>query len=493
MVSAVFKTVGCGNTVVGSIPASSEWNPMSQLARLPQIESLLNEPVIGDWFSRLSRTLVTAIVRESVDKCRSEMIASLGSNSLEETSSESSTLSRDEIRQNIVATIDRDCEKLFLTRLRPVINATGVVLHTNLGRSPIGQAVWREAERINTGYSNLEFDVEEGVRGSRGGLAPLLLARATGADDAIIVNNCAAALFLSLSSLASGREVIVSRGEQIQIGGGFRIPDMLRLSGAELVEIGTTNFTTVDDYLQAITERSAIALVVHTSNFRIEGFNASPDLSELNDRLPEEILLVVDQGSGALHAGVEGEPRVSAIIEAGADLVTFSCDKLLGGPQAGVIAGRKDLIDRLRSHPLMRVLRTGKTVLSLLEARLLELLDPAKERKDRAIGVNGITQTDVESIRLRCENVRAAIGAEKITVVESQVTPGGGSAPGTSLPSYSIRIESDTPPNEIARRLRSGPLPIVGVIDSNRVELNLGTVADSETSDLIDAIRTLEG
>ena len=281
----------------------------------------------------------------------------------------------EELEEAVLAQLEGACRKAARRRLGRVINATGVILHTNLGRAPLPAEAWSAAAAANTGYSNLELDLATGSRGRRGGLAAELCALAAGAEAALVVNNNAAALFLILSCFARRREVLVSRGEQVQIGGGFRIPEILALSGARLVEVGTTNVTTVEDYTEAAGLNTAMALVVHSSNFRIRGFTEKPPLERLARVLPKDVILAVDQGSGALAEGVRGEQAAGRCLEDGAHLVCFSADKLLGGPQAGLIAGRSDLIQALSRHPLHRIFRPGKTVLSLLEECLVRRLN----------------------------------------------------------------------------------------------------------------------
>src|SRR5205823_5536667 len=294
--------------------------------------------------------------------------------------------------------------------LRRVLNATGVLIHTNLGRAPLAAEAIAQVVETARGYSNLELDLRDGTRGSRQDHAAALLRRLTGAEASIVVNNNAAALLLALAALAEGREVIVSRGELVEIGDGFRIPDVLARSGATLVEVGTTNRTRAEDYERAIGERTGALLRVHQSNFKIVGFTEQPPLSELA-RLAHRhgLPLVDDLGSGVL-VELGDEPSVSASVAAGADLVTFSGDKLLGGPQAGLVVGRADLVERLRRHPLQRALRADKLGLAALEGTLLLYLDPARALAE--VPVLRMLREEPSVVRSRAERLAAAVGGE---------------------------------------------------------------------------------
>ena len=310
-----------------------------KLSSLPQIAVLLADPSLSGYIMMLSRPLVTNIVRAELGHIRAEVVNE-GKN----------VPGKDEI----LARICSACDHLAKDRLQKVINATGVIIHTNMGRSPLNSAIWREAQNINCGYSNLELDLVTGKRGKRKGLIPALLSALTGAEDALVVNNNAAAVYLILSTFATGREVIVSRGEQVQIGGGFRVPEILRATGAGLVEVGTTNITTLTDYADAVTPQTALILSVHRSNFAIRGFEETPTVKELSSLKSATVLLCVDQGSGVINERIPGEVSVKSHLAQGADLVCFSGDKIFSGPQAGIIVGRKNLIAQLEKHPLSR-------------------------------------------------------------------------------------------------------------------------------------------
>jgi L-seryl-tRNA(Ser) seleniumtransferase len=373
--------------------------------------------------------------------------------------------------------------------LRPVINATGVIIQTNLGRAPLSAAALRAMRDVGAGYSNLEYDLEAGARGSRYSHLAGLLCRLTGAEAALAVNNNAAAIYLALSALAQGREVIVSRGQAVEIGGGFRIPDVLRQSGAQLVEVGTTNRTYDHDYAGAITERTALLMRIHTSNFRLVGFVHEPTLAELAAvARARGVALLDDLGSGTLLPtapyGLAPEPTVPESVAAGADLVTFSGDKLLGGPQAGLIVGRADLVARLRQHPLARALRVDKTTLAGLEATLQAYL---RGRAADEIPVWRMIVANPDGLRARAERVAAALGpVAAVAACASAV--GGGSLPGETLPSFAVAL-AVAAPDELARRLRMGELAVVGRIADGRLLLDVRTVLAEQDAELVSAVQ----
>ena len=400
---------------------------------------------------------------------------------------------REEIRERddapdpaeIMAGVDDRCAKVHGRRLKKVINATGIVIHTNMGRAPIPQAVWSAAESVNTGYSNLEISLETGKRDRRGGILTELLSLLVGCESATVVNNCAAALFLMLVSHASGREVIVSRGEQIQIGGGFRIPEMLRMSGADLVEVGTTNVTTANDYAGALSDRTAMVLVVHSSNFEISGFTAKPSVADISRVLPQETILVVDQGSGVTTETMQGEMQVRHYLSSGADLVSFSGDKVLGGPQAGVVTGRRDLIEAMERHQLMRMLRAGKTIRSLLEEHLVQKLNGMAGSAEQAMALSP------EELRRRGRLIKRRIGPIPAELVPTVAAIGGGSAPERTFASLSLRIDADVKPELLLEKLRGWKTPIIGTVSGDRVHLNLTTIDPGEIAEAAAALTTL--
>ena len=360
-------------------------------------------------------------------------------------------------------------------RLRRVLNATGVIVHTNLGRAPLAEAALEHVARAARGYSNLEYDLDAGARGSRQVHVAELLHRLTGAEAALVVNNNAAAVLLALAALAEGREVIVSRGELIEIGDGFRIPDVLARSGARLREVGTTNRTRAADYEAAVGPETAVLLRVHQSNFRVVGFTELPTVQELSRvARSHELVLVDDLGSGAL-VDVGDEPTARASLAAGADLVCFSGDKLLGGPQAGIVVGRGELVERLRRHPLQRALRADKLTLAALEGTLRLALETPDE-----VPVLRMLREPAESVRARAERLAALVSGE---VEETIARAGGGALPLAELPSYACAVEE-----ELAQPLRAGDPPVVGIVRDGRLLLDCRTLTGEEVDDVAAAI-----
>jgi L-seryl-tRNA(Ser) seleniumtransferase len=361
-------------------------------------------------------------------------------------------------------------------RLRRVINATGVIAHTNLGRAPLAAEALARVRDATAGYSNLEYDVAQGRRGSRQDHVAPLLRRLTGAEDALVVNNNAAAVMLALAALAEGREVLVSRGELIEIGDGFRIPDVLARSGARLREVGTTNRTRAADYERAIGPDTALLLRVHQSNFRVVGFTEQPRVADLAAVAHAHGLRLVDDlGSGAL-ANVGDEPTARESLASGADLVCFSGDKLLGGPQAGIAAGGAELVERLRHHPLQRALRADKLTLAALEGTLALHLE-APER----IPVLRMLREDAETVRVRAQRLAELVGGD---VEETVARAGGGALPLAELPSHACAVEE-----ELAAQLRAADPPVVAVVRDGRTLLDCRTIADHEVDDVAAAVR----
>jgi L-seryl-tRNA(Ser) seleniumtransferase len=363
--------------------------------------------------------------------------------------------------------------------LRRVLNATGVILHTNLGRAPLPPSAAERVAELARGYSNLELDLERGTRGSRQDHVAGVLCRLTGAESALVVNNNAGSLLLALAALAEGREVVVSRGELIEIGDGFRIPDVLARSGATLVEVGTTNRTSADDYERAVGPNTALLLRVHQSNFRVVGFTARPALDELAGvARRHELPLVDDLGSGAL-VDLGDEPTAQLSLAAGADLVCFSGDKLLGGPQAGIVVGRTELVERLRRHPLHRALRIDKLGLAALEGTLLAYLDP--ERALHEVPVLRMLRESEAVVRVRAERLAAAVDGE----LESTVARvGGGALPLAELPSFACAVEE-----RLAELLRASDPPVVGIVRDGRLLLDCRTLADDEIEQVAALVR----
>jgi L-seryl-tRNA(Ser) seleniumtransferase len=383
--------------------------------------------------------------------------------------------------------------------LRRVINATGVVVHTNLGRAPLPAAAVRSALAVASGYCNLEYDLAAGARGHRHVHAAARLRALTGAEAALVTNNCAAAVLLALSGLAAGREVIVSRGELVEIGGAFRVPDILRQSGATLVEVGTTNRTRLADYRAAITERTAMLLKVHRSNFALVGFTEEVSLAELAGLGRETgLTTMMDLGSGLVQAlpqaAFRGEPTAQEVVRAGVDLVAFSGDKLLGGPQAGLLVGRQDLVDRLARHPLLRALRPDKLTLALLEA-VLDLHVRGRAADDVPV-LARITE-DAASVARRRDAARRRLRAlPELTIAPVKLTsrPGGGTLPLVELPSAGLRLTApDASCDALHARLRDGDPAVVGRVEDGVLLLDFRTVGAEEVADLVRAVRALVG
>jgi L-seryl-tRNA(Ser) seleniumtransferase len=361
--------------------------------------------------------------------------------------------------------------------LRRVINATGVLVHTNLGRAPLADAAIARVVEVAGSYSNLEYDLALGERGSRQDHLAGPLAGITGAEAALVVNNNAAAVLLALAALAEGREVVVSRGELIEIGDGFRIPEVLVRSGARLVEVGTTNRTRASDYERAVGPDTALLLRVHQSNFRVVGFSEQPRLSELAALAAKhDIPLVDDLGSGALSP-VGDEPTPAESLRAGAHLVCFSGDKLLGGPQAGIVVGRADLVERLRRHPLQRALRADKLTLAALEGTLSLALDPSSRD---LVPVLHMLHEPIELVRARAERLAGLVGGE---VEETVARVGGGALPLAEIPSAACAVEES-----LAEPLRLGEPPVIAVVRDGRTLLDCRTLTDAEVDEVAAAV-----
>jgi L-seryl-tRNA(Ser) seleniumtransferase len=368
--------------------------------------------------------------------------------------------------------------------LQPVLNATGVILHTNLGRAPLSRAALAQMEAVARGYSTLEYDAARGERGSRAAHAEALLTLVTGAEAALVVNNNAGAMLLALSALAKGKRVAISRGQLVEIGGGFRVPDVMKQSGAKLVEVGTTNRTHLDDYRAAMDEGAAFILRAHPSNFKVVGFTSEPSLAELCGL---GVPVLDDLGSGALldtaAFGLAHEPTVQESLAAGAALVAFSGDKLLGGPQAGILVGRRDLVRKLQKHPLARALRADKLCLAALHATLLHY---ARDEAVREVPVWAMLAVPLADLEARAAAWAQALGAG--TVVPGESTVGGGSLPGETLPTRLLALDARKP-NQLAARLRAQDPPIVARVAENQVLLDPRTVPSADDDALLRGLR----
>jgi L-seryl-tRNA(Ser) seleniumtransferase len=439
---------------------------------LPSVNSLLESVGVRTLLTHAPRGVVVDAIRRTIEAAR--------------TAPESAPHTDNDWARAVASSVERSLRP----SLRRVINGTGVVLHTNLGRAPLPQAAIDAIARVAGGFSNLEFDIEQGERGSRYTHCTNLLQELTGAEDALVVNNCAAALVLVLNTLSDGRAAIVSRGELIEIGGSFRIPEIMAKSGARLAEVGTTNRTRADDYRDAIGADTGIIVKVHRSNFALAGFVAEATAIELATLAAESgVPLLHDLGSGLMISldeyGLGGEPTARDAIRAGATVVTMSGDKLLGGPQAGLILGKRDALERIRKNPLTRSYRVDKLTLAALEATLSLYRDPA--RALREIPALAQLTCDLTSLRDRAEQIRREVGHSTIEVVESEASVGGGAFPTARIPSIALAITGHA--DTIERRLRLGEPPVVARVADRRVLVDLRAIFPSEDGDLVAALR----
>ena len=424
------------------------------LRALPAVEELLNHLAAADLLETHPRTQVVEAVRAALEAARRRIVANDGATAGDGAVTGGDAGPGAAAGQKAAAGAAADLLAYAAAMLadwatpglRPVLNLTGVVIHTNLGRAPLSEAAIDQVVQVARSYSNLEYDLEAGVRGSRESHVEALLTRLTGAEAAFAVNNNAGAMLLLLMALASGREVLVSRGQLVEIGGSFRLPDIMRAGGVRLVEVGTTNRTRVEDYEAAVTADTALLLRVHTSNYRIMGFAEEAELSELVELGRRRGVIVGDDlGSGALHdlEAYRGEPTVAASLRTGVDVVCFSGDKLLGGPQAGILVGRKKVIDRLRKHPVARALRLDKMTLAALEATLRAYQDPERVHRDIPV-LRSLTRTPAETASLAAALLaaidRRSPGGFILEVEESSARAGGGSMPLTEVQSHAVRI-----------------------------------------------------
>ena len=378
--------------------------------------------------------------------------------------------------------------------LQPVINATGVLLHTNLGRAPLGPEQLEAVHRVAAGYSNLEYDISSGTRGDRYSHARVLLTSLTNAESALVVNNNAAAVLLVLAALCRDREVVVSRGELIEIGGEFRVPDVMAASGARLIEVGTTNRTHLSDYERALGAHTAAVMKVHPSNYQVVGFTASVPARDLaRVAHDKDVLFIHDLGSGYVGGAAgsdvtQNDPPVDVALEDGADLVTFSGDKLLGGPQAGIIVGRADLIEKLSKHPLLRALRVDKMTLAALEATLSAYLAGRPE----SLPLWQAAAVGVDELAGRAQAIAAGVNepGAKVEAVPSTAVAGGGSLPGTEVSSWAVSIVHEAKsPDELARSMRFSDPPVIGRIEDDRVLLDLRTVPRDQDAALVQVLQ----
>ncbi|HEY6873329.1 MAG TPA: L-seryl-tRNA(Sec) selenium transferase [Geobacteraceae bacterium] len=460
---------------------------MSMLKNIPKVDKVLEWPGIKALLGEHPRPVLVKAVRDVLAALRAE---ALGGKADREAFAEGGVADR----------VLRELAKASACSLKRVVNGTGVVIHTNLGRSPLPDSVRRSLLDVAFGYSNLEFDLAQGERGSRYSHVERLLCELTGAEAALVVNNNAAAVLLALSALAAGREVVVSRGELVEIGGSFRIPDVMRQSGAILREVGATNRTHPHDYRGAVTPETGLLLKVHTSNFAVVGFTAEVSARELVAIGSEFSLPVMaDVGSGclvdlaALLGG--GEPTVQEFVRAGVDVVTFSGDKLLGGPQAGIIVGRRALLEPMKKHPLLRAVRIDKLTLAALEGTLRLYRDERQALADiptlrmlaaTAAGLSARGRTLLRRLR---RAVPATVG---LSLIDGSSQVGGGALPLLELPTALIAVDvAGVPPRKLDQRLRAGDVPVIGRIWKDRFLLDLRTILDDDIPPLIAGLRSL--
>jgi L-seryl-tRNA(Ser) seleniumtransferase len=442
------------------------------LRDLPQVQRLLELPAAGTLSARFGHVALTAALRATLDELRQQIVAG--------------QLTR---IPDAPALLERACTRLAMRHrsgLRRVINATGIVLHTNLGRAPLAAEAVVAVTQVAAGYCNLEFDLASGRRGSRTQSVETLLTELTGAEAALGVNNGAAAILLALSALSGGGEVIVSRGELVEIGGGFRIPEVIRQGGARLVEVGSTNKTRIGDYRAAIGPDTRVLLKVHQSNFRTIGFTEQAELTQLVALAREHRLLVVaDLGSGLLHANsASAEPTLQQALAAGADLVTCSGDKLVGGPQAGLILGTRAAVDRLREHPWLRALRLDKLTLAALEVTL-RLHRDAPER----LPLRRMLAQSVAELQQRAERLQQLLGCGTIEPVEGFA--GGGAMPEERISSRALALRPTAGADKAAGILRAAEPAVVGRIQDGSLLLDMLTVSDQELPELAEALRRI--
>jgi L-seryl-tRNA(Ser) seleniumtransferase len=457
------------------------------LRELPAVDRLLREPALQELEGALPRQALLEAARQTVESYRSLLLSPRLPEDLAKL---------DLSPGKLAAEAARRARRQAEFSLRPVINATGVILHTNLGRAPLSGAAVEALTRAAGGYCNLEMDLESGERGSRQAHLESLLCRLTGAEAALVVNNNAAAVFLSLHALAFGKEVIVSRGQLVEIGGSFRLPEVMAASGARMVEVGTTNKCHRRDYEEAITEATAALLKVHTSNYQIVGFTSSLSTAELVSVARAHGLLVIeDLGSGVLldlsPFGIDSEPRVQDSIAAGADLVTFSGDKLLGGPQAGIIVGRRALVERIRSNQLARIVRVDKLTVAALEATLRLYLEP--EKALRELPVWSAFCADPGTLKRRAASLarrlKKVLPGDEIEVIPGVSRAGGGSLPLVELPTFLVAIKPHRiSAGALAEMLRRGEPPVIARISQDCLCLDLRTVPESREKCLLEAL-----
>jgi len=457
------------------------------LRNIPSVNELLESPPLRGLVERISHNAVVSTVRTALDELRNEMQTAASERTLPSVSDLAERIAQRIVRHEVPS-------------LRPVINATGILLHTGLGRAPLAEEAIEDMAAVARDYASVELDLTSGERSQRKLAVEGLLKELTGAEAAVVVNNNAGATMLTLSAVAAGREVIVSRGQLIEIGGSFRLPEVMAACGAVLREVGATNKTWLKDYTHAIGEQTGALLLVHPSNFVVVGFTADVDIAELV-RLgrQHDVPVIHDVGSGAMldfgQFGFSGEPVVKESIEAGADLVLFSGDKLLGGPQCGIVVGRKDLVQRVARHPMARALRVGKLTLAALAATLRLHRDPEKAR--RAIPLLHLLATSAENLKNRAERLAPQMAAAK-AVAEAEAVSGvtylgGGSIPTQGLSTWCVALKpSSSSVDRLAAALRTGTPSVVGRVQQDRLWLDLRSVLPRQDAQLVAAVEALD-
>ncbi len=459
----------------------------SNLREIPSVDQLLRTPTAAELRKSIGVQRLTAMARNVIEGMRTEL------------KSAGSAKTKDELLQQATEHLQELSGRERATRLQRVINATGVILHTNLGRAPLSEAARNAIANEAAGYCTLEYDLETGTRGKRASHVEELLTQLTGAEAALVVNNCASAALLILSVLAREGETLVSRGELVEIGGDFRVPEVMANSGTRMVEVGTTNRTTLDDYQRAINSQTRLVMRVHPSNYRVVGFTTTPKLGELASLAHDAGLLIYeDAGSGVVNdlskLGLGDEPLISESIEAGVDVVSFSGDKLLGASQAGLIVGRQEIIDRLRKHSMYRALRADKLCLAALEVTLeahrRQDFDQIPALRMLALSENAINERATQLISKLTNRGEGELAAE---IISGESAVGGGSGPDVHPPTALIALKHPRlKAAEIEHRLRSGSPPVISRINEDRALLDLRTVDPSEEPELVEALIALD-
>lgn len=446
--------------------AKTNLNP---LAKIPQTEKLLHESVLQDVIKKIGKPHAAKIAADYLEHIRKDAITGGAIPSPSECAEQVKIL----------------CRSVMRKRITKVINATGIILHTNLGRSPLPETIWDAARETAASYSSIEMDLTDGNRGKRFEFLNDCMCMLTGADSAVMLNNNAAAVFLMLKALAQNKEVIVARGQQVQIGGGFRIPEILEMAGCKLVEVGTTNITTLADIKNALNENTAMLLWVHTSNYKIRGFTEQPEIKEIKAILPKNIILAVDQGSGNLNLNIPEEPSVSTILKEGADLVCFSGDKILGGPQAGWIVGNAAYVKTISKNQLMRTYRVGRAVASLMQETLVFYLNQGESAAAHSL------HKDAAEIKKRSEKIASAFPKGKAEVVEKPFSLGGGSTPDMGFASWAVKLNSKKSAEQIKKDLRELDIPIIGFIEDGSFFVHLASVPENEDAYLVKCLTVI--